>query len=647
MLKFLRQYNQWILVVGGTLLLITFLMPTAIQSCAQQSAVSGAVWATYSGGKTITGADLENARQEIRIVELVGNRLIAQIGADREPAHWWLLAHEAKLSGLVGDLGDGEALVSAIAAQRAEQAKTTPNVIGTTPDQMLSLLVRESRASRELVLSALAKLQGVSRLLNLASNVDRVSDRRYENSIALASLGLSGNITIIDARKSTAIEVAASDDAALQAHFAKFADKAAPAADAVGRENFGYRVPDRFKIEWMRIPKASIDATIANSPELATLALKKRFAQNPAKYGAPSDGSAAFATYEATVRSKTVEELAQAQLEAISKFATDQLALAQRTLKRDGMYFVLPADWTTQMPALDQLAQSIATEFSIAAPSYASSGEEWLVAGDIDTKLQLGFLSTDRFGQPLTLSALLQGAKELSNPNQTAPFQMNIASPPFKSAEGDVVFVRLIAAEPSRAAAALADVRDAVAADVASLARFEWLEKNQDAITKQAIDEGLTAVATRFGSQVAFAKDIREANPQFLQFGFRVPGQIPGLGADPEAIRSLVTKAAKLPFTEDLSKVPVADRTFVVAAPDRLSLVVMQVSELAPLTKEVFETIAANPQSVGVVMDPDVSINPMDLFSYDALAKRYDFQPSRLESDEDAAIAEEDAEAKG
>jgi hypothetical protein len=46
-------------------------------------------------------------------------------------------------------------------------------------------------------------------------------------------------------------------------------------------------------------------------------------------------------------------------------------------------------------------------------------------------------------------------------------------------------------------------------------------------------------------------------------------------------------------------------------------------------------------------MDPDVSINPMDLFSYDALAKRYDFQPSRLESDEDAAIAEEAAEAKG
>ena len=42
MLKLLRQYNQWILVVGGTLLLITFLMPSAIQGLAQRSAVSGA-----------------------------------------------------------------------------------------------------------------------------------------------------------------------------------------------------------------------------------------------------------------------------------------------------------------------------------------------------------------------------------------------------------------------------------------------------------------------------------------------------------------------------------------------------------------------------------------------------------------------------
>jgi hypothetical protein len=93
MLKFLRQYNQWILVVGGTLLLITFLMPTAIQNCAQESAVSGATWATYDGDKLVTGADLEASRGEMRVVELVGNQVLNSLGADRDPAHWWLLTH--------------------------------------------------------------------------------------------------------------------------------------------------------------------------------------------------------------------------------------------------------------------------------------------------------------------------------------------------------------------------------------------------------------------------------------------------------------------------------------------------------------------------------------------------------------------------
>jgi hypothetical protein len=85
MLKFLRQYNQWILVVGGTLLLITFLMPTAIQGLAQQSAVSGVTWATYSGG-AVTGADLEQSQQELRVIETMGNTVVNGLGAEKDPA---------------------------------------------------------------------------------------------------------------------------------------------------------------------------------------------------------------------------------------------------------------------------------------------------------------------------------------------------------------------------------------------------------------------------------------------------------------------------------------------------------------------------------------------------------------------------------
>ena len=147
MLKLLRQYNQWILAVGGTLLLVAFLMPTAIQNCAQQSAVGGAVWATYEGGGELTGLDLDDARRELMLVEFLGNPdrrqdPIAFIGADRDPAHWWLLVHEAERAGLVGGQGEGLALIAARAA--AQTAQGTP----ISTEQAIANLQRASESTR-------------------------------------------------------------------------------------------------------------------------------------------------------------------------------------------------------------------------------------------------------------------------------------------------------------------------------------------------------------------------------------------------------------------------------------------------------------------------------------------------------------------
>ncbi len=652
MLKFLRQYNQWILVVGGTLLLITFLMPTAIQNCAQESATSGALWATYDQGK-VTGEDLELARQEMVVLEQVGSAVLAQLGADRDPAHWWLLTHEAQLAGLIGGLGDGEAVVTQMAAQRAEQAKTNPNVPGTTPDTMLSELIRNAHATRDVVLSTIAKAQGVARMVNLAANVDRVSDTRFEHALVQSLLGVSGDMFTIDARKETpamlaAIAITPSDEAALLAHFTKYADKTAgtkppaiPGVAAVETPSpFGYRIPDRFKLEWITISKSAIAASVQNDPELVTLALKKRFAQDPAKYGAPADGTAVFATFEAAVRTRTIDDLVKTRTDAIAKFAADQLTLAQRSLKRDGAYFVLATDWATTMPAFDALAQTVATEFAISAPAYQSSGAEWMNGAQLNADPLLSRYGTDRFGKRVTLGQLVAGAKELSVNEVSAPFQVNVASPALNNDSGDVTFVRMIGAEPSRAAADLNEVRDAVVKDVSALARFDWLTANQASIAKQATDEGLRTVAAKFGCEVVFARDLREANPQFVQYGFKLGTAIPGVGTDPIAMHAIVTKALTLPLTAEMSTVPLADRTVVVPALDALTLIVLQISDLSPLTVEQYATVAANPQSVGIVREDGYAIDPAKMFSFEALSKRYDFKLTRLESDTDTATAE-------
>lgn len=625
MLKLLRQYNQWILVVGGTLLLITFLMPSAIQGLAQRSAVSGATWATYSGG-TVTGADLELAQQELRVLELLGFRDLMQLGAAKEPAHWWLLVHEAKEAGLLGGEGEGEAVLSQIAGGQ-----------NVAPDQLLFNLSRSSNTNRDIVLSTLAKAQSVMRLMTLSVGVDRVSDERLKRSVSRSLLAVSGDIVILDARKNSSIQADAPTEERLNEQLKKFGDTARPADTMIGKDSFGYRMPDRVKLEWITISKSDVAAGVANSPELATLALKKRFAQNPSKYGG-ADASM-FNALEQSVRAAVTEELVKARLEEIAKFTGDQLGLAQRGLKREGAYFVLPAEWAGQMPSLQALAQTVASEFSIGAPTYQSSGDKWMSATDVGALPGLGTARTMKFGNAMTAPQVVAVAKELSTPNLATPVQANIASPAMTTDSGDVCFFRIIAAEPAKAAAELAAVRAEVEKDVLALARFEWLEANRDALATEAAADGIRAVATKYGATVEFAKDIAEANASFIGFGVRMGSGLPMLRNDPKAIAAIIEKASKIPFAADMSTVPAAQRTIAVAVPGQLSLAILQISTMTPVTEERYAQLSGGIMTpngrglVGVTRDPELAINPTDLFSLDALSKRYDFKVSRATED--------------
>lgn len=632
MLKLLRQYNQWILVVGGTLLLITFLMPSAIQGLAQRSAVSGAVWATYSGGE-VTGADLEQARQELRVLEFIPNGTLAFLGADKDPAHWWLLVHEATQAGLLGGEGEGKAALSQLAGTS-----------GVTPEQVRDNLVRASQTSPDVVLTTLAKIRAVNKLVNLATAVDRVSDRRLKHAAAQALLSVSGDIVIVDARKATGIDAAAPTEAELEAQFKKYAGVARPAASQIGLDNFGYRLSDRVKLEWMTISRSAIEQTLADSPELATLSLKKRFAQNPGKYGGGAGDLANFPALESSVRTAVLKELVTARIEEIAKFTSDQLGLSQRTLKRDGAYLVLPADWASQMPSFQALGQTIAGEFKIPAPTYQSSGDTWSTVADVGAIPFLGTATTSKFGTPMRAPQLVAGAKELSTPSLTSPIQLNVAGPAMTTDAGDILFFRIIAADPARDAKELAEVRAEVEQDLLAVARYNWLVANKDSIASQASSEGLVAVATRFGAGVQTATGLAEANDQFLGFGMRMASGLPQLENDPKAIAAIISEARKIPFSASISSLPAGQRTVAAAIPGRLAFVVLLVNSMKPMTEERYGELAgglATPNGGGfasVARDPSLTIDPKSVFGFDSLASRYSFKTAR-DADEIATEA--------
>ena len=104
MFRFLRKYNKWILAVGGTLLMIVFLIPTAISGLSQRAASGTAAWATVGPERreNVTQTDLFQVRQ---VLELLPQAPLPGIGVVDQPEHWFLLVREAEQAGVLRSTG--------------------------------------------------------------------------------------------------------------------------------------------------------------------------------------------------------------------------------------------------------------------------------------------------------------------------------------------------------------------------------------------------------------------------------------------------------------------------------------------------------------------------------------------------------------
>ena len=158
MFKFLRKYSVWILGFGGTLLLIAFLAPDVIQQLAQKAGASGATQATVGKGETIGNDQWQQNVIEAQIIDRIGGS-IPGVGPVESPSHWFLLTREADLAGL------------------------TPPIEAVAIDEpSLFSIARLTGANPRSVLTALAHLQGVQRLVQMYQSAGRFSDRRLSNA---------------------------------------------------------------------------------------------------------------------------------------------------------------------------------------------------------------------------------------------------------------------------------------------------------------------------------------------------------------------------------------------------------------------------------------------------------------------------------
>ena len=195
MLKTIRKYNKIILGVGGTLLLIAFLVPQAITQLGQASQGRSV---GSMGGQKISVASYDLATRELSAVESfygeLGMSLPLALDPREDVAHWMLLSREAERAGMVGGAAEGAQLLPVFAEmlvrnsyeqqyQRFAQQVMLQDPEGVQTQEADALIalsrIKQGVANRARLMETefdqtLAKLQGVLRLLNAYRYAERL-----------------------------------------------------------------------------------------------------------------------------------------------------------------------------------------------------------------------------------------------------------------------------------------------------------------------------------------------------------------------------------------------------------------------------------------------------------------------------------------
>jgi len=608
MFKFLRKYNKWILAVGGTLLMIVFLIPQAIEGLAQSAGTARATRATLvtpdGSSERVTLAEWELISAEYEFINRFarfGANPIPALGELQGPAHWYLLTREASMLGLIGP----------------------PGSIELSQEQLLQM-----NARRDVVERTIPKLEGVFRMLGLYQGAADVSDHRLKQYARRMLHEVEADVVVIHA-SADEVDLQPTDQQ-LREQMERFADD----APGQGEMGFGYRLPDRLKLEWLAIPAETVREAIRTSDKMDNVALRTHWArqlrdpQSTLPEIDPDDP-----VIPDVVREHLLEQLTKEQLEAIAKFASDQLRANRRGLAyRDG-YAILPEDWNDRRLSFAVLTEEIQSRFVIDTPEYHATGDRWLEMSDLPTLDGIGAASTDRFGTtPRSLRRLVEGALEFGG-SAIAPVQRGVAGPALRGPDDGVYLFRITEVDPARAPRSIDEVRDELVRDVRRQAHYEQLADQVDAIELSARQDGLLTLAVEYDASVD------EAIISLVDFNARsdrpMPRPIPGLGANREVTETIIDRAIDLPVA--LNELPMQQRIFAMSVDSSLAVLVVRLNINRPLTTESYALNALDARALLLSEELGGGDHLREVFGFEALKGRYNFvlySPSGDEQEE-------------
>lgn len=656
MVKLFRKYNKYILVVGGSLLMVAFLMPQAIEQLA-----GNRLKETYAlmEGRKVTYAEIGRAEEEFRAVNDFNPFLVKQVLGIENSDHWLLLSDAAERAGFVAkggeDATDWSLLEILLARQMVQQQfRDAANYVFQQPEMMQRYLdearkyipeMREralgkSRLDEKEFDAAVSKARGMLRMIETFNRANVLSDRRALIGEKARFDTTAADVLVIPAQRLVA-KVPDPTEEELKAHFERFRT----VKKGEGEFGIGYTLPPRLKLEWLTLDKAALGAAIRIDPVEAN----KRWRTNKDKY--KGDFAADKPKVEEDLRAEKVNTIltdADATIRA-------ELRNPLRRLDPDGTYKKLPPDWSNQRPGLEKLAQQVAamirTKHGVEAPlpPVTVRSASWLTREDIGQLEKIGTSSIRLGSRMLAINDVVFQLKELLPPGQAAGsdlgLQVGVTSPEIVPATpaGDRIFFTVLDARPESPADSLEEVRTTAVADFKLLKAYELLTAQADQLRDLAVKQDLEAVIKWADEQYPPQPDatIAPAGPATLAVNRNVRfrrDDVSGAGAEalniPAAREAVEQLAQSLDPTKPGSDVLPQQRTLSVPLPAALSVAVVQLTARRPVIRE--DLRAGIDRVIQAIQADELrsALTPGDNpFSLEQLADRYAYKIEKQPSE--------------
>lgn len=621
MVKVLRKYSKPIMVVGGSLLMITFLVGGPVEHLLinpERRAVASV------DGRTVRSGELALAEREFAALASFAPLAIEQTLGVKDSTHWFLLALEARQSGLVGGPSDASAMLFELTEslprlmllEQYRDERLVEFVLNQSPDtrkqlqdqadKLMPVLARNAQArgglSDEEFNAALAKARGVARMLELYATAHRLSDRRGVLESKRTGETVLVDYALIDAAKLASEQPQPSEED-LKAHFEKYRD----VNPGQGEMGFGYRLGSRVKLEWLEVNAQAIRDAAPPDP----VQVHKHWLQNRQTY------TGEFAAERSRVENDLRQEQLAKILAEIDRIVRGEVLRATGKLPSDGPFKSLPPaeQWAAARPKLESIAQQIvagvksATGVTIPTPAVTVKDSGWLDEEALRALPGIG-ISSLRVGtrsEPFARAALR--VREL-DPKTDLPVQVGVpASSPASDYSQNRYYFTVLAAREASPPDSLEEVRAKVAGDLRKLRAYEKLAASLEQYKKTVASAGdapWQALKGLFGkpspaTPLAPDQTNEETGPVTVRLRQTVRDQdvdaMASFGRDNlgENFDRAVLEAAKgLDPLQNPSQYPAEGRVVAVALPGRLAVAVARIDKVTPLTIETLRTLSAS-----------------------------------------------------